>query len=84
MVQLCGDGSMDLRTKREDFGLMYAGFCPFHAHTYHTEPCSKWTNLIGQRKAKRTRVQTEGEKKDAQRSAAYNMASSSSTSGTRF
>ena len=84
MVKLVGKGSLRLHTKTEDVGLMYCAFCPFHAHTFHTEPCPKWMAKVEARKAMAARIGAEGEKKAAARAAKHSQAAASSSSGTRF
>ena len=84
MVKLVGKGSMKIHTKNEDFGLMYSAFCPYHAHTFHTEPCSRWMAKVEARKAMTARIKEQGEKKAAERAAKYASAGSSSKSGVRF
>ena len=84
MVKLVGKDSMKLHTKNEDLGLMYAPFCPFHAHTFHTEPCARWLAKVEVRRATAARIKVEGEKKATTRAQQHHAASSSSSSAARF
>ena len=83
-ARLIGKGVKYVKTKAEELGIMYCAFCPYHSHTFHTEPCKKWMQKVDMRKALTARVKAQGEQKNAARSNKYQAAASSTMSDARF
>ena len=85
---LGGEGVLTLLAKQEDFGIMYAPFCPYHAHCFHTEEageCPQWQKELKHRqKTSAQAIQKAAQQKMAKRGDEYAAAQASSRSGTRF
>ena len=75
---------IDIRTSAEDFGIMFAPFCPVHAHVCHQGECNKWQKLIKARRMMRANLEAGVAKKADERARKYAAAASSSHSGARF
>ena len=83
-VGLGGEGVLTLLAKQEDFGIMYAPFCPYHAHCFHLAPCKKWLEKVEFRKAATARTKAQGQKRREERAAKFTDASASTNSNARF
>ena len=77
-------GTVDIRTRNEDFGIMFAPFCPIHAHVCHPGECGKWQKAIKARRMQRASLTAGVAQKSEERARSYAAAASSSNSGARF
>ena len=78
------DGQVALTTKKEDFGIMYAAFCPYHSHTFHVGPCAKWMEKVIARQTQAAAMKKDMETKQAARGDVYKAARAGSASDSRF
>ena len=77
-------GSFAMLSAKEHYGMLFAPFCPYHAHVGHAGECPKWRNTIRARQAARSRLAEEAAAKSAMRGRQYADAASSSRSDARF
>ena len=84
MVRLKMKGEQVISTKKEDYGLMFAAFCPYHAHTFHSGDCGKWQKLIAARRLERAELEKSTAAKAAERGRKYAEARASTSTDARF